>query len=93
MSMAVYVDDLRRFPTKIACFKMGSCHMTADTLDELHAMAARIGLKREWFQDHHLAPHYDLTGSRRVDALQAGCIYKSAKDQARERRTKRAQEA
>lgn len=82
--MTVYVDDLRKFPTLIPCFKPGSCHMTADTLDELHAMADKLGLKRAWFQDHRV-PHYDLTGTKRVAALQLGCVYKSAKDQARER--------
>lgn len=48
--MTVYVDDLARYPTKIPCFRLGSCHMMADTLDELHAMAVKIGLKRAWFQ-------------------------------------------
>lgn len=87
--MTVYVDDLARYPTKIPCFRLGSCHMMADTLDELHAMAAKIGLKRAWFQDHPHHPHYDLTASKRVDALQAGAVYKSAKEQARERRARR----
>ena len=87
--MSVYVDDLAKWPTKIACFKGGSCHMTADSLDELHALAERIGMRREWFQDHPLAPHYDLTPARRSAALLAGALYKSAKDQARERIAKR----
>jgi hypothetical protein len=43
-------------------------HMMADTDDELHAMAARIGLKREWFQ----GDHYDLTPSRHKRAVAAG---------------------
>lgn len=29
-------------------------HLTADTLDELHAFAARLGLKRVWFQDKYV---------------------------------------
>jgi hypothetical protein len=32
--------------------------MLADTLEELHAMAEEIGLKRAWFQAHPLHPHY-----------------------------------
>lgn len=87
--MTVYVDELVRFPTTIACFKAGSCHMTADTLEELHAMAAKILLRREWFQDHRIAPHYDLTASKRAAALVAGCVFKPAKEQALERRAKR----
>ena len=35
------VDEVRRWPTKIRRFQKGSCHLTADTLDELHALAKR----------------------------------------------------
>lgn len=87
--MTVYVDDIVLFPTKISCFKKGSCHLTADTLEELHELAKKIGMKREWFQDHPLAPHYDLNAVRRVKAIKAGAIYKPAKEQAKERRAKR----
>ena len=74
--MAVYVDTFQIWAqTKIRCFKAGSCHMTADTLDELHAMARKIGLKRIWFQEHPRHPHYDLTESRRTAALAAGAVF------------------
>lgn len=50
--MTVRIDDLKVWGNaKHRCFKNGSAHLTADTLDELHAFAARLGLKREWFQD------------------------------------------
>lgn len=42
-------------------------HMVSDTsLDELHAFAAKLGLKRAWFQPcpPHAVPHYDLKGSK-----------------------------
>lgn len=45
--------------------------MFADTIEELHAMAALIGLKREWFQEESLK-HYDLTASKRRLALRNG---------------------
>lgn len=45
--------------------------MYADTLAELHAAAAYIGLKREWFQDEKLQ-HYDLTANKRKAAVAAG---------------------
>ena len=80
--VTVYVDELRKWPTRIRCFKPGSCHMTADTLEELHALAAKIGMRREWFQDHPLAPHYDLTASKRDKALAAGAVFVSARAQA-----------
>jgi hypothetical protein len=48
--------------------------MLADTPGELHTMAARIGLKRQWYQSPDKAsfPHYDLSLSRRAFALSAG---------------------
>jgi hypothetical protein len=87
--MTVYVDELQRFPTRIRCFMNGSCHLTADTLDELHAFASRLGLRRAWFQEHSSAPHYDLTPSKREQALALGAVFKSAREQARERLRKR----
>ena len=88
-NMAVYVDELRVYPNAWGPFLKGSCHLTADTLDELHEMAARIGMRREWFQDHRLMPHYDLVKRKREAALAAGATFKSAMEQARERRAKR----
>lgn len=78
--MTVYVDELRQWPTKIACFRAGSCHLTADTLEELHEFAGRIGLRRAWFQDGRV-PHYDLTPSRREHALAAGARFVPARQQ------------
>jgi hypothetical protein len=54
-----------------------SCHMWADTVEELHAFASRIGLRRAWFQMSRGArrlPHYDLNPSRRAKAIAAGAI-------------------
>lgn len=83
--MSVYVDEFRVWgPARHRCFRAGSSHMTADTLDELHAMARAIGLRPEWFQPlSH--PHYDLTESRRAAALEAGAIFKPARESASER--------
>lgn len=51
------------------------CHMIADTDEELHAMADRIGVARRW----HQAPpahdsHYDIALSKRALAIQHGAI-------------------
>lgn len=82
--MTVYVDELQRWPTTIRCFKGGSCHLMADSLDELHAMAARLGLRRAWFQPVS-SPHYDLTASKRERALELGAVFVPAREQARRR--------
>lgn len=85
--MAVYVDELRVFPgPKPRCFEGGSCHLTADSLDELHAFARQLRLRRSWFQDHRTAPHYDLTAGKRALALTLGAVFFSARDQALRRK-------
>ena len=66
----VYVDQLKTYCCLI--FDL-SCHMFADTLEELHLFAASIGLKRKWCQDTKY-PHYDLTRNKREMALDNGAI-------------------
>ena len=87
----VVVDQIIQWPTKIRCFKAGSCHMSSDVdnLEELHAFARRIGLRRSWFQDHKLLPHYDLTVSKRAEAVTAGAIEVEAREYAMVRRARR----
>lgn len=85
--MTIFVDELQRWPTRIPCFRAGSCHLTTDgPLEDLHAFAARLGLRRAWFQEHRLMPHYDLTAGRREAALAAGAVFVSAREQIRRRR-------
>jgi len=77
--MSVYVDPLMVWGGSNAprCFRFkSSCHMYADKLQELHRLAKKIGLKKEWFQDKTLK-HYDLTESKRKLAVKHGAIEKS----------------
>ena len=69
--MSVYVDDMRA-PVD----RMKLCHMLADTDEELHAMADRIGVSRRWHQAPPKAStsHYDISLSKRAMAVQAGAI-------------------
>ena len=51
------------------------CHMVSDeSLEELHAFAAQIGLRRSWAQLRPKASsaHYDLTPPRRERAIALG---------------------
>lgn len=68
--MPVYVDKLRDWGWKYG----KSCHLWADTNEELHEFAERIGMKREWFQKSTSGPHYDLTAGRRAKAVKLGAI-------------------
>lgn len=71
--MPVYVDPIMPCQPTPNWRYDKSCHMFADTLDELHSLANRIGLKRAWFQDKRV-PHYDLTEGKRLQALQHGAV-------------------
>lgn len=48
--------------------------MLGSDLDELHAIAEKIGLKRGWFQGQSTFAHYDLTASKRALAVAAGAV-------------------
>ena len=61
--MTVYVDTMQ------APFRgMLMCHMIADTEDELHAMAAVIGMPREKYQ----GDHYDIPMDMKARAIRNG---------------------
>jgi len=55
-------------------------HLVCQDLDNLHKFAQRIGLKREWFQDHPKHPHYDLMGRMVNRAVKAGAIVVSSRE-------------
>ncbi|HEY5851089.1 MAG TPA: DUF4031 domain-containing protein [Lysobacter sp.] len=67
--MTVYVDDAvhlwrgRRW-----------AHLMADTLDELHAMAAQLDISRRAFQDKTSGAHYDVTAELRERAIALGAV-------------------
>lgn len=88
--MSVYVDQLFTWPiehtapaARALARRTGGrwCHLTADTVEELHAFAAKLGLKRAWFQDKEGRPHYDLTPGKRWQALRLGAIEGNAHHQ------------
>ncbi|MDF8363330.1 MULTISPECIES: DUF4031 domain-containing protein [Achromobacter] len=66
----VYVDSMQ------ATFgRMKMCHMVADTDEELHAMADRIGVARRHHQKADTPhSHYDICLAKRKLALKAGAI-------------------
>jgi len=68
----IYVDAITHYPQCKLPYK-DWCHMATDSdLAELHHMAARLGLRRAWFQNTPTHPHYDLTSAKRAQALRCG---------------------
>ena len=68
--MGVYVDEpiYERYGFRW-------CHLTADSVEELHAFAARVGLRRSRFQTKPGRPwvdHYDITEDTRRKAVALG---------------------
>jgi Protein of unknown function (DUF4031) len=52
-------------------------HLVADTEDELHDFAARLGMRRAWYQWRSSRPHhghYDLPERSRPAALALGAV-------------------
>jgi hypothetical protein len=68
--MPVYVDDMNA-----PYGRMKMCHLIADSVEELHAMADTIGVARKWYQapPKH-SSHYDIALSKKELALAAGAI-------------------
>jgi len=90
--VTVYVDDWRQW-ARVGAVETRWSHLTGDDLDELHAFAAGLGLRRQWFQDHHADParhHYDLSDAVRQRAIAAGAVAVTWREGARLRRLARA---
>lgn len=67
--MTVYVDDMYKHPLgEFGRMKMS--HMIADTEEELHEMADKIGVARRWYQ----GDHYDICLSKRAKAVEKGAV-------------------
>jgi hypothetical protein len=70
----------------------GGGHLQADTLDELHDFAARLPLRRSWFQNRPHRPeraHYDVTRAMRDRAIYLGAIPEAVEDGTLRRRAAR----
>lgn len=86
--MTVYVDNA--FAVGDWGRWSGGGHLQADTLDELHEFAGRLGLRREWFQSKSARPendHYDLSRAGRELAIELGAIDEDRAAGARRRRS------
>ncbi|PZS32947.1 MAG: DUF4031 domain-containing protein [Pseudonocardiales bacterium] len=85
--MTVYVDDAMIAAT-VGRLTSRWSHLIADDQAELHAFAARLGLRLAWFQHPtrtgkpRATPgscaaenwHYDLTSGKRAQAIRLGAV-------------------
>jgi len=77
--MTVFVDDVRH-----AFGRMVMSHMWADSIDELLAMADKIGVQRKWIQGHPTLSfgkhreaswvHFDVSLGAKAKAIAAGAV-------------------
>lgn len=69
--MTVFVDE-SIFPFRGQLY----CHAWADTVAELHAATAKVGMRREWFQEPPKASwkHYDCNPRHRASLVANGAI-------------------
>jgi hypothetical protein len=61
--MAVYVDDMR-MSARVGRINGVWCHLTADTEEELHEFATKLGLRRSWFQPQKYLPDNEFNRRR-----------------------------
>jgi hypothetical protein len=90
--VTVYLDDWRQ-RAHLGPVDDRWSHLVADSDDELHEFADRMGMRRAWFQDkpgrpHHA--HYDLPERAREEAVALGAVevtWRQMGRMLRERRT------
>jgi hypothetical protein len=90
--MSVYVDDWNQTATVRGITSRWS-HLTADSAEELHVFAARLGIPRRAFQTKPGKPafdHYDVTEDLRERAVDLGAIPLTWREAARQRRMRKA---
>jgi hypothetical protein len=84
--MAILVDPIFDCPGPNGHTRwshMGSDDHSERGLAELHKMAVKIGLKRNWFQNKKYHKHYDVTPSKRKLAISYGAIEVSQREYVR----------
>lgn len=81
LPMAILIDSFYNGAHGPAHYWHRRCgHLVSDTsLAELHAFAAALGLRREWFQEKSI-PHYDVTGQACELAIGRGALLVSSRE-------------
>jgi Protein of unknown function (DUF4031) len=85
--VAVYVDDFR-----VPWRGRRWCHLTADSEEELHVFAGRLGIPQRGFHHDPARPwkaHYDIPEAVREEALRLGARPITRREAARMQRERR----
>lgn len=72
--MTVYVDALLPCVPNRHWRYHKSCHLIADTKDELLEFADLLGLSWRWIQTGSRIVHFDLTENKRAAAVRLGAV-------------------
>jgi hypothetical protein len=72
----IYVDELRDWHGKL---RYRTCHLFADTIEELEAFVDLMGLDHRWRHNEH----YDISAKWRELAVGSGAIEVSVREAAR----------
>jgi Protein of unknown function (DUF4031) len=83
--LTVYVDDWRQRATVRERTDRWS-HLLADEPEELHAMAAALGIPLRGYQRHRRSPalnHYDVPEALRLQAISLGAVAVTWREMAR----------
>lgn len=78
--MKVYVDPLLPVHSSANWRWDKSCHLIAETVTELHAFAASLGIEQRRFHRRAGFPHYDLPPELRLRAVELGAIELSRRE-------------
>jgi hypothetical protein len=84
-ALTVYVDDWRQ-RARVRDRDDRWSHLLADDPDELHAMAAALGIPPRGYQRHRrseLLNHYDVPESLRLRAIELGAVPVTWREMAR----------
>lgn len=77
----VYVDPMSYHGMRMYNRFVESCHLFADDISELIDFGRKIDLKYEWIHTSRRGlKHFDLTCSKRLQAIKCGAIELSRKE-------------
>lgn len=72
--MSLYVDPLVKTRPTPEWPWTQSCFLYGDMVEQLHAVAEKLGLKKQFFIDDVAFPRYRIRSMQRVEAMKCGAV-------------------